>query len=403
MARSYKLDHRAKVATAVLVVIASTCAAGQAHQSVPAHPTLPVDYFEARTVTQAERERFWRELLRVKDIQRRWENKILSIPGVTSIGIGRAKGSPVFIVSTEHSLAADTVPSEIDGVGVVVEVRGPVRLLDGWPSCNNGLGPPCHINQTAKPMEMGNSARWFQSRGGCTAGFKACDLRTGRTVFVTNSHCAQFSANCALAPLGDSVRHSADGPPDEAFSVGEISGHAAPTCGSATNFVDATKIDSPASLTSALHRDLGEVAGVIFNLVPPDVIHYSGRSSGSAYGSVTAVNVTVQVPAQGGFCCGALQMRDQVSFDPVNIVRSGDSGSGVLTISLNDPDMDRKLAGLLWGTDGIVGYFNTIERVLDALNLSADLRLCVSGAVSGSTSPGYDGTAQSGEDATQAE
>lgn len=60
----------------------------------------------------------------------REENKILAIEGVTSIGIGVAPaGNEVFEVGVIDASVASQVPSEIEGVPVVITITGPVRAL----------------------------------------------------------------------------------------------------------------------------------------------------------------------------------------------------------------------------------------------------------------------------------
>ena len=264
-------------------------------------------------VSQEEIEQFNDALPALQVIQSRFEDDILAIPGVFAIGIGRQLGEPVFVVATEFK--TPDVPTEIGGIPVIVDVRGPFELLDGGANCNNGQGPPCHANQTSQPppvnvpVQMGNSARWDPLFGGCTMGFKACDLGTGASVFVMNSHCFHFPEGCDLAPLGGSVKHAADGddPGVMNFSVGQISGHAAPSCGSQFNFVDATKVDTSISLTSAAHRDIGLPIGSAPTapLIPGNFVQYSGRSAGYNYGCVVAVGCTVNVPPpRKGFVVG---------------------------------------------------------------------------------------------------
>lgn len=332
---------------------------------------------------------------RMAELQDGWEERMFAVDGVTGMGLGLEEGAPAYIVFTDRAdIEPGRIPDEIDGIPVRVEVRGAPRVLHGAPSCT----PPCHADEAPLPLQMGNSARWFQGSGGCTAGFKACDRGSGRLVFVTNSHCAQFANGCAFAPLGEAVISPADGdspPGTPQREVGRIAGHAAPSCTTPANLTDATKVDSTDQETSTIHRDIGRQSfafdlgqpGIPF--LPGEIVQYSGRSSGLNVGRVIAVNVTVDVPATGGFCCGPLRMVRQVLFDPIaGPVRDGDSGSGVLLtgVPLPPPDVIQQfpmlaqrrhaVAGLLWGVDQAGGYFNTISTVLDALNLTLDLEAC---------------------------
>jgi hypothetical protein len=171
-------------------------------------------------------------------------------------------------------------------------------------------------------------------------------------------------------------------------TVGRISGHAAPSCAiDAVNFVDATKVDSTAEETSPVHRDIGLQSGnIAFGfpglpiMVPGELVQSSGRTSGKKFGHLVGVNVTVNVPAVGGFCCGALRMYGQLVFDAEpNFTSGGDSGSGVLTLDIAPgipPNRDKLIAGLLFGKDDVGTYFNSIVYVQQALNLTTDLSRC---------------------------
>lgn len=310
-------------------------------------------------------------------IQDRFEPELFAQPGVTSLGIGLADDweTPVFRIAVSEASLLSRIPPTFDGVPVVTRVTGEVRLLDGGPQCNGGEGPPCHAEQQPLPVEMGNSGGWFLG-GSCTLGFKACDLATGDQVFVTASHCAQYPVGCKLADIGDPFTHVGPGDGVDTVTIGYLAGHAAPSCGSSSNFTDATKVTSGPALTSSAQRDIGPVSGPLFSLgaYPGRKVHYSGRTSGYNKGTIAAVHVTVQVPDLGGFCCGALTMKDQLSFVPKNKVLGGDSGSGVLIDKPNAPD--NRVAGLLWGNDGTNAYMNNVKRIAAALNVSLALDQC---------------------------
>lgn len=327
-------------------------------------------------------DRFNEQLPRLKEIQERFATDLFANEGVNSLGIGLADDgtTPIFRVVVANPELLETLPREVEGVAIEIDVGEPVRLLDGGPTCNAGAGPPCHTDPQPFPVEMGNSGAWILGTA-CTLGFKACDLDTGNSVLVTNSHCAQYSVGCALAPPGISVRHPGplDLPPgDPGLNIGTIAGHAAPSCDTLGNFTDATKVTSAFFQTSKDHRDIGAPKHEISGLVPGTPVQYSGRSSGRNTGVVTAVNVMLVVPPpeQGGFCCGSLLMLEQISFAPTYPILGGDSGSGVLINKRFAPLLHRRIAGLLFASDGAAGYFNDIDNVLSALNLTLDFTEC---------------------------
>lgn len=355
-------------------------------QGEPAKSTLVVREDSADLDLEIEKNydeierRFQERLPKLKEIQERFEKSFFEHPGATSIGIGLDVDmvTPVFRISVTDKDLVRKLPSEIEGVATDVRVSETPRLLDGGPTCNGGMGPPCHTDPQPLPVEMGNSGAWILGSA-CSMGFKACDLGTGTSVLVTNSHCAQYAAGCAMAPVGFPFEHP--GPMDQVpagsgVSIGTISGHSAPVCGSLGNYVDATKVESAFYQSSRDHRDIGTPKRELVGPSPGLRIHYSGRSSGYNSGLIEAVNVTLVVPATGGFCCGAVVMRDQISFDPLYSVVGGDSGSGVLAKMPGIAKLHNRVVGLLFASDGTLGYANNIERVLTDLNLTLDFTEC---------------------------
>ena len=333
---------------------------------------------ESAAMDEAHR-RFRARLPKMRAIQERFEETLLTHEALASVGIGLAEdgATPVFKVIVTSPELERELPRSFEGVAVHVRLGEHAFLADGGPDCNGGMGPPCHREQLPLPVEMGNSGAWFQGTA-CSMGFKACDLELGSSVIVTNSHCAQYTG-CNLAGINDPFKHV--GPMDEmvagsAVNIGTIAGHAAPSCGGLNNYTDATKVESAFFQSSKNHRDIGTPKHEIIDPVPGWGVQYSGRTTGHNTGTIDAVNVTVMVPVVGGFCCGALTMKDQISFTPKYAIQGGDSGSGVLLRRRLAPQYDRRIAGLLFAGGPGIGYFNSIGRVMSALDLTFDFTQC---------------------------
>ncbi len=67
-----------------------------------------------------------------REVKTRYEERLLSLPGVVSVGIGRSPdGRPVIIVGLDRNRPAtiQEIPEEIEGYPVRVEMIGPVRAL----------------------------------------------------------------------------------------------------------------------------------------------------------------------------------------------------------------------------------------------------------------------------------
>jgi hypothetical protein len=326
------------------------------------------------------------EVERLKVIQRRHEDRIMAVQGVHGMGIGSAAGQQraVFVILVDQSWPPPQLPQRIDDVEVRLEQRAPVRLLDGAPACGQG-GNPCHREQFPPPVRMGNSGGLEANSGACTLGFKACDLSSGRMVFVTNSHCNVVipAPTCGLVTPGlftdDWVHPGLFEQMGTPYQIGDVAGHAAPTCPGNNNLTDATKVTSPNTLTSMAMRDVPFYLSITpGDPLPGDQVQKSGRTTGLTQGVVTAVNVTVAVPspAEGGFCCGPLTMKQQVEWQPDDPTAPGDSGSAV--VSTEAPP---RVVGLLWGSDGTYTYANHIDNVLSALNISLNPTACLSDCI----------------------
>lgn len=319
---------------------------------------------------------------RLKVIQRRHEDRIMAIKGVIGMGIGKAphEPRPVFVILIDRSLSAPTgLPWQIEGVEVRVERRAPVRLLHGGDGC-----APCHRDQFPAPVKMGNSGGLGAfSNSACTMGVKACDLSSGRMVFVTNSHCniSVGAPQCVLATPGGIVDHWVHPGPFEQmgvpYEVGNVAGHAAPSCNSNNNLTDATKVTSPNTLTSIAVRDFTYYQSINpGDPLPGDRVQKSGRTTGYTDGEITLINVTQAVPADGGFCCGALTMKQQIEWLPSSPTLGGDSGSAVFST-----EAPPRLVGLLFGADGAYSYANHVDNVLSALNITLDPLPCLSDCI----------------------
>jgi hypothetical protein len=340
-----------------------------------------------RVEDPAARARRAAELTRLRAARPLLDEAVLQQPGVigTGIGAGDEGDDLVYNVFVRRSGPVPDLPAEIDGIPVRTRFRDPVRLLNGYPAC--GVYAPCHADRQDLPVEMGNSGGWISQTGAgaCTLGFKACDLGTGRLVFVTNSHCNQSYTTCDLATPGSATdlwihpgRMDVAVNPGTCLSsgtcevIGEITGHAAPACGSNTNYTDATKVESDGSLTSNAFRDIGFAMAFAGDPMPGDLVRKSGRTTGDTAGEITNVDVMVDVPESGngvdGYCCGALTMREQIEWLPIDSeTKPGDSGSALLSL---EPEFEFQVVGLNWGSDGTFSYANHVDHVLRALNLS---------------------------------
>ncbi len=73
-----------------------------------------------------------KEINAAKTIKTRHEQKLMAIPGVVSVGIGKNQGSVVITVGVEEfkTGALSTIPKILDGYPVVVQEIGNPKILE---------------------------------------------------------------------------------------------------------------------------------------------------------------------------------------------------------------------------------------------------------------------------------
>lgn len=380
------------VAATLLLLAAMFLASALAPSDVQSAEAIQPCTQSEKDKDRVDRCRLKAEINRLRKIQVGVEKEILAVPGVLGQCIGRSEAGLHFSVLVDRSGPKPELPTEIEGVPIRAQPRDAVQLLNGFPAC--GDTSPCHVAQQPLPVEMGNSGGSIDpaaAAGACSLGFKACDLGTGKVVFVSNSHCSQ-SVNCKLDPLGpnNSWIHPGRGDvtqnPSSCISsgtcsvIGDITRHAAPSCSSNNNFTDATKVESSSAQTSMSFRDIGFPQAGAGDPMPGDLVRKSSRTTGDTVGEITNVGCIIEVPESAssvfGFCCGALAMKDQIEwrpFDSVSVFKQGDSGSALLSL---ENEFEFQVVGLNWGGNGNFVYANHIDRVLAALNLSLNFVTC---------------------------
>ncbi len=333
---------------------------------------------EGQFFTGGEREEIAQEVERLAEIQGRYEERIMELPGVLGIGVGldREKRQLAFLVVVETTAPMPDLPQEIEGVPVMVERHDRDVPLHGAPACVQ----PCHANQLPLPVEMGNSAFTTNVCSACTLGFVACDVESRQRVYVTNAHCSTDSKGCvAAAPIGTSTAHVGRLDANNcgiASIVGQTSGQVGPICAPGVrNVLDAAKVDSASNQTQFSIRDIGVPRGTPGTVLVGDTVQKSGRTTGLTRGTVAAVNFIDLVGPYD--CCGNATFVNQIRVNALGagpFIRGGDSGSALL-------NMDGEIVGLLFSgpADGSAGNANPIGAVLAGLGISLDMSKCDGG------------------------
>lgn len=360
----------------------------------------PANAAAERFFEGAARAQAFAEVARLRDLLEPHRDALLAIPGVvgTGIGLDRLSGRLVMRVMVEENSPMPALPAGIQGEPLMVVSQPSIAPQD---TCNVA-GAACHADQRILPIEMGNSGHTqpVAVTGGllchtCTVGFKACDLVTSDTVYVTAAHCSKGSASvCAgAAALGAPTYHRAplDAPACTLEdTIGATSKQRAPVCG-VNNTVDAASVISDAGQTQYAIRDIGVPSVTPGSVLPGDGVQKSGRTTGYTLGTVTDVAASVVVSGASAYCnCPAgIQFVDQIRIErawsgvgfpspPMTVwAKSGDSGSAVLSVNYEGDPFEIVGLNVLGDASGTFGYANPIDEVMAQLDLSLNPLDCV--------------------------
>ncbi len=322
-----------------------------------AQPGPPEDLY-----TGADRARIERETERLIPIQRRHEDALLDLPRVHGMGItvDPVTKEVVFEIAVEREGLVPPLPSRIEGVPVRIVREDPPVPLNGGAACQ-----PCHANQLALPVQMGNSTGNGLYCSACTLGFKVC--KDGVDYYVTNAHCSWSSAGCVGgAPLGSATYHRGqlDASCTLTSQIGTVARHQTPICGGTSNRVDAALMTSADNQTSWAIRDIGTPQTYAGWVAVGTQVQKSGRTTGLTYGTVASTNYTTDVGPYT--CCGTARFIGQIKVNAAvtPFIQGGDSGSALLD-RVNPP----RIVGLLFAgpTNGSYGVANKINDVLTEL------------------------------------
>jgi len=255
---------------------------------------------------------------------------LMKIPGVIGTGTGAtADGrTAVFVLIRQPGVGG--IPNTLDGVPVEVRVVGDVHA---YVDCGTSTGRDDE----------------------CAAGTLGCVvLKGGNKYYLSNNHV--FAAENA-GHVGDRIDAPGryDSKPKCASSpqLGTLADF------QAINFGGSNTIDCAIALPSAGNSvTCAEAAGYTpsSTVVSPSVglaVKKDGRTSKLTTGSIQAINVTINV----GYSSGTATFTGQI-MTPGNFIRSGDSGSLMVTQSGNNP------VGLCFAGGGGGSFANPIGPVL---------------------------------------
>ncbi len=315
-------------------------------------------------------------------VQDRHTDILMSEPGIVGTATGlNEHGRPailVFAKSFELAKAA-FIPSNIEGVPVVVKITGEIFAMAPPPGKGPGSGGGGggggndNVDPTARfdrPVPIGVSTGHPDITAG-TIGCRVIDIN--KNVYaLSNNH---VYANSNDASIGDAVIQpgSFDGGSSPADDIGTLFDFE-PIDFSGSNTIDAAiALSSTTSLGNATPSD-GYITPKSTIEVNPTInqkVMKYGRTTGLTKGSIGAINATVDVNYGNN---NIARFVNQIAIQPGSFSAGGDSGSLiVLDGKGRDKANDKgKPVGLLFAGSALVTIANPIEAVLDRFDVTID-------------------------------
>ena len=298
---------------------------------------------------------------------------LLASDGVRGVGVGQTNQSLAIVVLVDSTNRQAQLPATLNGLPVVVQVVGPFHA-----GVCGGSNPQVSYPLPVPLGVSGGNAILF---GACcasgTIGFKVRDNTSSAVGWISNSHVvAHGTDGCpGTAPIGtlEYQPGSVDVNCNPAQSIGVLNRFVPIVFGGPDNLVDCGfVISSDAEISS----DILNLGPQVNNVVQPfvgQVVSKNGQTTSCTEGTVTAVNVTIDVDySETGVCattCGTATFTNQVMVSPAipstPFAAAGDSGSPIV-------DANNNAVALLFAGDSTTGDAtgNPIQAVLDALNVS---------------------------------
>ena len=307
--------------------------------------------------------------------QERHNERLLGTTGVVGTGVGfGADGEPAVLIFTK-GVGVTGLPATLDGVPVVVRVTGEFFSLHHKPGHDKGGGndnttttsttlPPPVTEAVPIGVSTGNE-------GKCSAGTIGARVTDGTAVFALSNNHVYALENQApiLSRVLSPGLFDTDCVFDEANVIGTLFAFVP------LNFGGTNTIDAAIALSST--NDLGNATpadgyGTPKTAIVPvsvallgQAVQKYGRTTSLTKGTITAINVTVNV----GYSSGTVTFVNQIIFEGRKpVIKAGDSGSLLVT----DPGLNP--VGLLFAGNrsGKLAVANPIDLVLTAFGVTVD-------------------------------
>lgn len=282
------------------------------------------------------------QVAQVMAAQERHTLELMALPDVVGTGTGLMDdGRLGILVFTRTSPSLSGVPAQIDGVPTQIRVVGEVVAMASYKG-------------TYRPVPGGVSVGNDRE---CAAGTIGCTVvKSGTPYALSNNH---VFARVNAATIGERIdqpgRYDAKPVCSQTGQIGVLSDFV-PISFRSTNVVDAA---IAAYTTSSVCSMVNNLYTPSSTTVAPSVglsVKKVGRTSGLTRGTIAGINVTINVSYGSP---GVATFVNQI-YVASNFIRSGDSGSLMVTDSGNNP------VGLNFAGGSGSSFANPIGPVLQA-------------------------------------
>jgi hypothetical protein len=275
----------------------------------------------------------------VAGVQNKHTEDLMSRPDVVGTGIGAdANGQPVMLILTRRA-GVPNLPAVIEGVRTRVDVVGEIV--------------PLGYRGTYRPLPAGVSVG---NANECAAGtIGAIVLKGGTRYMLSNNHVlARVNAASNGERINQPGRYDAKPACGQTEQVGALT-QFVPISFSGNNTVDAAIASISQSSTCSMVNNLYTPSSTVVSPSVGLAVKKVGRTSGLTSGTISGINVTINV----NYGVGVARFVNQI-YVASNFIRSGDSGSMMVTQNGNNP------VGLNFAGSGGQSFANPIGPALQA-------------------------------------
>lgn len=277
-----------------------------------------------------------------KDAQEKATPGLLRQSGVIGTGLSAdSRGTPVIVIYTERAGVTD-LPDKIDGIPTRVHVTG--RVV---PYARPGGGGT---------LQMGTSTG---NDNECASGTLGCVvIRSGNEYFLSNNH---VFARENAASNGERIDAPGryDGKPicAQTPQCGTLADYQAISFNNNNTIDAAIAAPDPARPYTQVQSSGYDPSSTVTSPAVGLAVKKTGRTSNLTHGTIEAINVTIRVQYTGGIATFVNQIQT-----PGNFIRSGDSGSLMVTETGENP------VGLCFAGGSGGSFANPIANVLQRFN-----------------------------------